>query len=380
MVRKPKLGRHLYWRGKTIYGWFFDTARNVVKRSTETGDPVLAAQRLAQWERDEADPSSARRRDATLGGAFDLLVADRKALIAQGKRSEDSLPFYEYHSRAWLLFAGRLIDRVPLSQLDKSFDQEKKDALVARGKLAALATVDRHFTDEFIAHRRRQKISENTIAKQRILLRAALFLAKRAGIWTGDLDDLFPPNFDSGYEPKRIFWTHAQAEAVLEAIDLPHRRAQVAFVLATGAEHRAVERALRADLDLKPIPLRGTKTKDRERSCPVLFPWQKKLLKYAAEHADGKEGLAFTPWGNSVRDLRLACTAAKAPTLSLHGLRHVFGAWALDEGLSEGIVAKILGHRDSRQLEKTYDTRDPEAIQRRAEGQLRMARRGVRNR
>jgi integrase len=55
----------------------------------------------------------------------------------------------------------------------------------------------------------------------------------------------------------------------------------------------------------------------------------------------------------------------------MHGLRHVFGAWMLDEGLSEGIVAKALGHRDLRQLVLTYDTRDAGAIQRRAEEQMR---------
>jgi hypothetical protein len=63
--------------------------------------------------------------------------------------------------------------------------------------------------------------------------------------------------------------------------------------------------------------------------------------------------------------------AAEVPVVSMHGLRHVFGAWMLDEGLSEGIVAKALGHRDLRQLVLTYDTRDPAAIQRRAEEQMR---------
>ena len=45
--RRPALGRHLYWRGKTIYGWYFDRDHVQVKRSTDTADPEPAAQRLA---------------------------------------------------------------------------------------------------------------------------------------------------------------------------------------------------------------------------------------------------------------------------------------------------------------------------------------------
>jgi integrase len=202
--------------------------------------------------------------------------------------------------------------------------------------------------------------------------RDATLSAKRAGVWTGDLDDLFPPGFESSYEPRSVFWTHQQATKVLAQLeDVPHRRAQVCFVLATGAEKRAVQKALRSDLTRVPLPLHGTKTRDRERVTPVLFAWQRSLLSYAKTHADGDEGLAFTEWRNSTRDLAVACKTADVPVVSMHGLRHVFGAWMLDEGLSEGIVAKALGHRDLRQLVFTYDTRDPAAIQRRAEEQMR---------
>jgi integrase len=152
--------------------------------------------------------------------------------------------------------------------------------------------------------------------------------------------------------------------------DVPHRRAQVYFVLASGAEKRAVQNAVRSDLAQVPLPLHGTKTRDRERSTPVLFAWQRSLLAYARTHADGDNGAVFTEWKNSTRDLAIACKAVGVPVVSMHGLRHVC-AWMLDEGLSEGIVAKALGHRDLRQLVLTYDTRDPGAIQRRAEEQIR---------
>jgi integrase len=376
--RKQRLPRHLYWRSGIIYGWYWQSdpsaprGRRQIKQSTGCTDSNAALEVLRGWERDAADPAAAARRDATLSDAFELLLSDRRALVAAGKRSPDSMPFYEFCARAWLLYAGRLSDHVPPGRPDDDLSQDEKDALVKRGRLAALRTVDRRFTDGFIEHRRRNQRSEHTIAKNRTEMRAAMRLAKRAGIWTGDLDDLFPPGFESGYEPRRVFWTHPQATKVLAQLeDVPHRRAQVCFVLATGAEKRAVNNALRGDLTRVPLPLHGTKTRDRERAAPVLFGWQRSLLSYARTHADGEKGKAFTEWRNSTRDLAIACKAADVPVVSMHGLRHVFGAWMLDEGLSEGIVAKALGHRDLRQLVLTYDTRDPAAIQRRAEEQIR---------
>jgi integrase len=275
--------------------------------------------------------------------------------------------FLDCHARPWLLFAGRLIEFVGRQVPDpRGIDRER---LIDLGRGAALATVDRHFVDGFVLHRRGQGIAESTIAKERTLLRNALRLAKRADMWAGDLEDMFPA-FGAEYEPKRVFLTHEQADAMLAHLQ-PNRRAIAAFCLATGAEKRAVIRALRVDLEAVPLPLRGTKTKDRDRACPIVLPWQRALLDVAKTHADGIDGKAFTPWENSPRDLALACGKAGVPRVSLHGLRHIFGAWALDAGLSEGLVAKALGHRDTRMLELVYDTRDPQVIQRRAERETR---------
>jgi integrase len=132
--------------------------------------------------------------------------------------------------------------------------------------------------------------------------------------------------------------------------------------------------ALRSDFDVVPVPLRGTKTKDRARSCPVLFPWQKQYLKFAKKNADGEGEKAFTRWSNSSRDLADACKRAEVPVLSLHGLRHVARAWMLSEGLDSGTVSAALGHRYTRMVELVYDTRDLGEIQRRAEEQVRRRR------
>ena len=51
---------------------------------------------------------------------------------------------------------------------------------------------------------------------------------------------------------------------------------------------------------------------------------------------DGEGSLAFADWKSSTHDLSIACKANGVPVVSMCGLRHVFGAWMLDEGLIEG--------------------------------------------
>jgi len=367
MGRKQKLPPHIYRRDESdvLYCWFFHRDGKKVKKSTGCTDPVAAAEKLAEWERDALDPKAALRRGATLGQAFDLLDEDRKALMKQGKRSEHSQEYYDAARAIVTRFAGRLIERVNVCDDELGIDRLKE--LSSIGERAALSTLGTPFIDGFITYRRGHGISENTIAKNRSATKGALYLAKRAGIWTGDLDEMFPRGFETGYEPRRVNVSHENAMRLVQHFDhLPHHRAQVAFVLATGAEEQAIVRALRADLDRVPIPIRGTKTQLRNRECFRALPWQDELLGIARQGFDGKGGLAFYPWHNSNRDLAAASEELGLPRLGLHMLRHIFGAWALDDGIDPYLVAMALGHRDVRQLLLTYDTRDGETLQRRA--------------
>jgi len=83
---------------------------------------------------------------------------------------------------------------------------------------------------------------------------------------------------DVGYEPKQHWITHADADKLMAAVKRPHRRAIVAFVLATGAELAGVVRARREDITGRMVHVRGTKNDHRDRWVPVVTPWQRKLL------------------------------------------------------------------------------------------------------
>jgi integrase len=374
----PKPGEHLFERNGIWYAWantrVVDPETGELhfqrtKRSTGTASIERAREILQEWERNLADPASARRRGATLGQAFDLFICDRTKLIARGKKSADSMHFYENQVKAWTLFAGRRLTRVVADVSDDSLTKERKKELRELGRRMALEDLGRTFRDGFVDYRTDNQTSDETIAKNLCTMESALRMAKDTGLWSGDLDIVFP-RFERGYNPEDVHWTHQDAAKVLALLKhLPHRRAQVAFVLATGAEARAIKRAKRDDLGKVPMPLHGTKTKRRERFCFVALPWQKKLLEYVKKNCDGKDGMAFSNWANSRRDLADACTRAGVQALSLHDVRHVFTGWALDDGISMLEVSKALGHRNTRQLEERYDNRAPETIQRRAEEQ-----------
>jgi integrase len=78
-----------------------------------------------------------------------------------------------------------------------------------------------------------------------------------------------------------------------------------------------------------------------------------------------------TTWNKSGRSwpMRAACADARiAPRVNFHGLRHTWASLAVMNGVPLMVVARNLGHADTRMVEKHYGHMAPsyivEAIQR----------------
>jgi integrase len=360
---------HLYRRGKIWWAWTVDPQTGEQARfSTGATDKTAARIVLAGRERDAADPDTARKKQATLGDAFALLLADRASLVKAGKRSEATVDFYTDHLRPWYLFAGRVARRIGADRRDDAFTSEEREQLIELGKCAALIDAgDERFVDAFILHRRANETSENTVSKDRATFRAALKLAKRARIWAGDLELLFPAGFSPEYVPDRLFLTREQGFALLRAFDaVPtghgdevvaqhHRRAYLAFILATGADAGDVPRALREDVARRDlVRVRGTKNKNRDRCVPIITTWQRELLAYVRKHADGEGGMLFSSWGNIRRSLVAACDRGGVPPIGPRRLRHTYSHWLKAEGIHHDELAPAMGHADTRMLDRVY--------------------------
>src|SRR5262249_44042360 len=92
-----------------------------------------------------------------------------------------------------------------------------------------------------------RRISDHTISKEIVALRAALKLARRAGLWEGDPGAICPHGFAPEYEPRKRFLSRDELCRLLASQTRDHA-AQIAFMIATSAEWCAVARARREDV------------------------------------------------------------------------------------------------------------------------------------
>ena len=89
--------------------------------------------------------------------------------------------------------------------------------------------------DRYVSQRRAEGASDSTIHKELVTLRAALKLARRAGIWIGDPAALIPVAFAPDYKPRSRFLTRSELARLFAELS-PDRAARVAFMVATAAE------------------------------------------------------------------------------------------------------------------------------------------------
>src|SRR5262249_23528219 len=145
------------------------------------------------------------------------------------------------------------------------------------------------------------------------------------------------------------------------------RAARVAFIVATSACWRETELALRDDVaaDHSTALIRGTKRTTRFRTVPVVSPAARSLLAYALEHASGKEGFLFQPWGTARRALHQACERAGIPKCSPNDLRRPCATWLRAAGAPPDLIAPVMGHADTRMVERVYGRLSPEALAKR---------------
>jgi integrase len=328
--------------GRVWYGWFYENGHRI-QRSTRCRDKSAAEAVVRQWQRDAADPAHAAARTATLTNALQQLLRLDAEEIAAGRRSEATLDFHRKK-------AGHLV---------RVFETNERGELVPF-PLVRLRPAD---VDGYISRRRAEEASDSTISKEIIVLRKALRLAIRAGLWRGRVEEVIPVGFSPQYEPRKRALTAAELSKLLAELSPPHA-ARVAFIVATSANWSESERARLEDVrpDHSAVFIRGTKRKTRLRTVPIVSPAQQSLLAYAMEHARPLRELLFTPWTNVRRTLLAACKRAKIERCSPNDLRRTFSNWQVEAGVPLFPIAQAMGHKDTRMLERVYGRQSPEQL------------------
>jgi integrase len=356
----------LYLRGRIWWGWIYDLAGKRADFSTQQRDKKAARAVLRDEERRATDPNYARSH-TTLSDALALLIKDRKEGVRAVPPTCAQATVEMYESKAGVLtrvletneagqFAPLPLVRLTAGVVDDYISARRGEwalpprALVldAEGKVKTEAREGRH-------------ISDSTIHKELVTLSGALKIALRRGLWSGNLEAIMPSSFSPEYKPRTRRLSVDELESLLGALP-PDRAARVAFIVATSAEWIATERALDEDISMRFVLVRGSKNSNRYRTVPIVSVDQHRLLEHAMKCSRGADGKLFRPWSNVRRDLIEACKEASIPPCSPNDLRRTCATWLRAAGVTPANIAPLMGHSDSKMVEKVYGRLSPREL------------------
>jgi integrase len=205
--------------------------------------------------------------------------------------------------------------------------------------------------------RRRRRASANRVMS---ILKAALNYAWREGHVQSDKEWRRVEPYE-GVEAARVHYlTINEAQRLLNASE-PAFRNMVQAALQTGARYSELASLTVADFnsDVGTVAIRDSKSGKRRHI--VLTEEGVTFFRGIVVGRSGSETMfrnrASRAWGKShqARPMKEACTAAKInPPIGFHGLRHTWASLSVMNGVPLLVVAKNLGHADTRMVEKHY--------------------------
>jgi len=340
MAQKHKLWKH---PNGTYYAWILGARVSTGCRSEK------AAQAAAgELERAAVDPNYKAAHQTGFGTACKRFEEAFQLRVDVGKRSAQTLDFYQY----------KLAHLVRLLGADRPmFD------------------VDSTAVEEYLKVRAAEGAHPSSLNKELVALRQVLKYARKRGDFVGQIADVMPIGFDHEYVPRETFLTPEEAWRLLGAFaqkrkwvslrDTLTLAARTAFFLATACRDGELARARPEDVDLTTwlVKIRGTKTERSNRTIPIVLPEHQRLLFGALLGAPArKDGLLFGRWQNPTRDLEVACTRCGVPVVTPNDLRRSHSKWLRVNGIAPDLIAPVMGHVDSRMVEKVYGRLTPEEL------------------
>ena len=217
-------------------------------------------------------------------------------------------------------------------------------------------------TDHSTEARRRRRSSANRVLTT---LKAALNFVWREGHVPSDTAWRRVEPFENVDAARLRYLTLAEAKRLLNACE-PEFRPLVEAALQTGARLGELVRLQVHDFnpDAGTLAIRESKT-GAPRHVVLTDEGQRLFAQWCAGRAG--DALLFArangrPWEKSAqaRPMREACARAKIePPIAFHGLRHSWASLSVMAGMPLMIVARNLGHRDTRMCERHYSHLSP---------------------
>lgn len=204
---------------------------------------------------------------------------------------------------------------------------------------------------------RQRKVSANRILG---LLKAALNHAFHEGKAASDVEWRKVKPFPKVNRSRAAYLTLAQCKRLINAAD-PEFRILVRAALETGARYGELGRLQVEDYnpDSGTLQIRLSKSGD-SRHIILTEDGQAFFDQLVAGRA-GNELMLRRPWKPSeqLRPMKAACQRAKInPPVGFHQLRHTWASHAVMGGMPLPVVARNLGHADTRMVERHYGHMD----------------------
>lgn len=212
---------------------------------------------------------------------------------------------------------------------------------------------------------RRRKASAN---RTLTVLKAALNRAWREGKVPSDAEWRRVEPYESVDAARVQYLTVAESQRLVNGCDTPFRHL-VQAALQTGARYGELAALTVADFnaDVGTITIRASKA-GKVRHIVLTdegVDFFAGITVGRAGHESMLTNGSGEPWGynHQIRLMVEACKRAKiAPRISFHGLRHTWASLAVMNGVPLMVVARNLGHVDTRMVEKHYGHLAPSYI------------------
>jgi integrase len=363
-------GLHLgYYRGPAAGTWI---ARRYTDNGTYdtnalgTADDTLNADGIEvfdYWQAQAAAKAWAEQQrliDAGVAHRGPYAVADAIRDYLEEVRTEkkpDAVRDAEYRFNAFVLpELGKLsCEALTRDRLLKWRNAQASRPKRVRSKPGATEPATKPTPDDDDA-RRKRKVTANRILT---MLKAALNRAYQAGRVPSDHAWRRVKPFPKVEEAVVRYLTADEAKRLVNACPAEFRRLVQAAIL-TGCRYSELARLTCADYNPDSGTLAVRLAKGRVRHVVLTEDAAQCFTVWTA--GKGRSDRVFLRasgevWGKShqLRPLEIASTIAKiSPPVSFHVLRHTHGSHLATQGVPLGVIARQLGHADTRMTEKHY--------------------------
>lgn len=191
------------------------------------------------------------------------------------------------------------------------------------------------------------------------VLRAALNHAFHNGKVESDIAWRRVKPFGGVHSARIRYLTVAEAKRLVNACD-PDFRPLVQAALMTGARYSELAQLIASDFNPDVGTIGIAQSKSGKPRHVILNTEGRDFFRQLCAGRPGGD-LLFRrddgePWGRShqFRPMHEACRIAKVVAIGFHGLRHTWASLSVMSGMPLMVVAKNMGHSDTRMVEKHY--------------------------